>query len=601
MSCRSIAIVAHVDHGKTTLLDHMLRQSGTLQERGPAVDRMMDSNPQERERGITILAKCTAVKWKGETIQIVDTPGHQDFGGEVERILRMVDSVLLLVDAVEGPMPQTRYVLRKALESGFRPIVVINKMDRPQARPQWVHDKVFDLFDSLGANDAQLDFPLVYAAGRSGWASFDESDGTDLTPLFESILKNVAVSAADPAGLPQLQVSTLDYSEYVGTIAIGRISSGTIRRGMKAVCCRPDSANEPFRVTKLMGFMGLNRIDREEVIAGEIVALAGVDRVTVGDTICAADNPIPLTPMPVDPPTVGMIFTINSSPFAGQEGQYVTSRQVRQRLYRELEYNVGLSIEEGDRPDNWRVAGRGTLHLSVLIETMRREGYELSVGQPQVLNRGDEEPWEEATISVPAANAGIVIEKLTKRGGALTAHEVGEDGRATLRMNIPTRGLIGYRSEFLTDTRGEGLLYHIFLHYGPKAGEVRQRENGAIIVQDACETNAYGLNQLQERGKMLVPAMEKVYGGQVIGLHSRTNDLIVNPGKKKQLTNVRSANKDDAIRLTPHIELTLEQAIELIEKDELVEVTPKSVRVRKRYLSHNERKREEKAANPKNP
>jgi GTP-binding protein len=599
MSCRSIAIVAHVDHGKTTLLDHMLRQSGTLEERGELVECVMDSNPQERERGITILAKCTAVQWEGETIQIVDTPGHQDFGGEVERILRMVDSVLLLVDAVEGPMPQTRYVLRKALESGFRPIVVINKMDRPQARPQWVHDKVFDLFDSLGANDEQLDFPLVYAAGRSGWASHDETDGTDLHPLFESIIEHVPVSKADPEGPPQLQVSTLDYSEYVGTIAIGRVQSGTIKRGMKAICCKPDASGEPFKVTKLMGFMGLQRIDREKVVAGEIVALAGVDRVTVGDTICAADSPIPIEPTPVDPPTVGMLFTINSSPFAGQEGQYVTSRQVRQRLFRELEYNVGLSIEEGDRPDCWRVAGRGTLHLSVLIETMRREGYELSVGQPQVLYRGNQEPWEEATVSVPSGNAGIVIEKLTKRGGSLTAHEVGEDGRATLRMEIPTRGLIGYRSEFLTDTRGEGLIYHTFLHYGPRAGELRQRENGAIISQDACETNAYGLNQLQERGKMLVPATQKVYGGQVIGLHSRTNDLVVNPGKRKQLTNVRSAGKDDAIRLTPHIELSLEQAIELIEKDEMVEVTPKNVRVRKRLLNHSARKREEKANAPK--
>jgi GTP-binding protein len=368
---------------------------------------------------------------------------------------------------------------------------------------------------------------------------------------------------------------------------------------MKAICCKPDASGEPFKVTKLMGFMGLQRIDREKVVAGEIVALAGVDRVTVGDTICAADSPIPIEPTPVDPPTVGMLFTINSSPFAGQEGQYVTSRQVRQRLFRELEYNVGLSIEEGDRPDCWRVAGRGTLHLSVLIETMRREGYELSVGQPQVLYRGNQEPWEEATVSVPSGNAGIVIEKLTKRGGSLTAHEVGEDGRATLRMEIPTRGLIGYRSEFLTDTRGEGLIYHTFLHYGPRAGELRQRENGAIISQDACETNAYGLNQLQERGKMLVPATQKVYGGQVIGLHSRTNDLVVNPGKRKQLTNVRSAGKDDAIRLTPHIELSLEQAIELIEKDEMVEVTPKNVRVRKRLLNHSARKREEKANAPK--
>jgi len=591
---RSIAIIAHVDHGKTTMLDHLLRQSGTLQERGEAVERVMDSNPQERERGITILAKCTAISWNDHLIQVVDTPGHQDFGGEVERVLRMVDSVLLLVDAVEGPMPQTRYVLRKALEHNYRPIVVINKMDRPESRPDWVVDQVFDLFDSLGADDEQLDFPVVYASARDGWASHSsEEQGTNMDPIFEAVMEHVPAPVCDPSKDLQLQVSTLDYSEYLGRIAVGRILSGTIQRGMQAVCCRRDGSQDGFRVTKLMGFLGLQRIDRDQAVAGEIVALAGVDNVTIGETICAAEAPNPLPLIPIDEPTISMLFGINNSPFAGQEGQYVTSRQVLDRLNRELEHNVGMRLEETERSDFWRVSGRGTLHLSVLIETMRREGYELSVGQPQVVLRDNEEPWEDVTVTVPDAFSGVVIDKLSRRSGALTRHEVDPLGNATLEFEITSRGLIGYRSEFLTDTRGEGIIYHTFSRYAPRVGEIRRRENGALIVQDACETVTYGLNNLQERGKLMLPAGVKVYAGQIIGLHSRNNDLIVNPGKKKQLTNMRASGTDDSARLTPPIQLTLEETIELIADDELVEVTPKSIRIRKRTLDHNQRRKEE--------
>jgi GTP-binding protein len=594
-SCHTVAIVAHVDHGKTTLLDHLLRQSGSLDGRGEVVDRVMDSNPQERERGITILAKCTAVYWKTHTIQLVDTPGHQDFGGEVERILRMVDSVLLLVDAVEGPMPQTRYVLRKALERGFRPIVVINKMDRPQARHDWVHDQVFDLFTSLGASDEQLDFPVVYAAARDGWASDTPEPGTDLEPLFRMIVDRVPRSQGSISDPLQLQVATLDYSEYLGRIAIGRVHQGKISRGLDAVCCHRDGSRTNFRVTKLMGFHGLKRVDRDAAIAGEIVALAGVDQVTVGDTICLANSPMPLEPIPIDQPTINLLFCANTSPFAGKEGQFVTSRQVRERLMREMEHNVGLQIREADRPDFWIVSGRGTLHLSVLIETMRREGYELSVGQPQVVIRDGDEPWEEVSVTVPNEFAGVVIETLSRRGGLLTDHRVDLNGIASLRLEIPTRGLIGYRSEFLTDTRGEGIIYHSFLRYDRVSSETRRRDNGAMVVQDTCETTTYGLFGLQDRGQLLVGPTERVYGGQVVGLHSRSNDLVVNPGKKKQLTNIRAAGKDEALRLTPHVRLTLEQAIELIEEDELIEVTPASIRVRKRILDHSARKRDEKS------
>ena len=595
--CRTIAIIAHVDHGKTTLLDQMLRQSGTLQERGEQVECVMDSNPQERERGITILSKCTAVEWQGNRIQIVDTPGHQDFGSEVERILLMVDSVLLLVDAVEGPMPQTRYVLRKALEHGFRPIVVINKMDRPEIRPSEVLDEIFDLFDALGANDRQLDFPVVYAAGRRGWASrADDRAGQDLQPLFETILSEVPAARTSPDAPLQLQVATLDYSEYLGRIAIGRVHAGTIRRGMRAVCCRRDGSQTPFRVTKLMGFLGLQRVDRDQAVAGEIVALAGIDQVTVGETVCAAETPAPLPLIPIDAPTISMLIGVNNSPFAGRDGRFVTSRQVRERLERELEHNVGLRLEPTERKDFWRIMGRGTLHLSVLLESMRREGYEVCVGQPQVVLKDGLEPYENLLVTVPGAYAGVVIEKLARRGGTVLRHEVDEQGTAQLELRIPSRGLIGYCSEFLTDVHGEGVLYHSFDSYGPRAGELRRRENGALIVQHDCQTAAYGLHGLQERGRLFVGPAEATYAGQVVGLHSRSNDLVVNPGKRKQLTNFRAAGHDDAIQLTPPMRYSLEEALELIADDELVEITPTAIRLRKRVLDHHERKR---LANPK--
>ena len=594
---RSIAIIAHVDHGKTTLLDHMLRQSGSLDLRKTGeLDRVMDSNPQERERGITILAKCTAIEWKGHAIQIVDTPGHQDFGGEVERILRMVDSVLLLVDSVEGPMPQTRYVLRKSLEHGYRPIVIVNKMDRPEARPQEVVNEIFDLFSALGADDQQLDFPVVYAAGRDGWAALDDhTENADLTPLFETIVRHVTPKTCDASAPLQLQVATLDYSEYLGRIAIGRVTAGTIERGMRAVCCRRDGSQDFFRVTKLMGFLGLARIDAERAQAGEIVALAGVDQVTVGETICAAESPAPLPMIPIDEPTISMLFGINNSPFAGNEGKYVTSRQVRERLDRELEHNVGLRVEETERKDFWRLYGRGTLHLSVLFETMRREGYEMSVGQPQVVIKDGKEPYENVAVNVPQAFSGIVIEKLSARGASIIKHEVDETGIANLELDIPSRGLIGYRSEFLTDTRGEGVIYSTFNRFDKTIGAIRRRDNGVMIALNTCETVIYGLHGLQERGKLLLGAGSKVYGGQIIGIHSRGNDLVVNPGKKKQLTNVRASGHDDALRLIPHMTLTLEQSLELIADDEMVEITPTSVRLRKRILDHNERKRGERS------
>ena len=593
---RTIAIIAHVDHGKTTLLDHLLRQSGTLVERGKKIDRVMDSNPQERERGITILAKVTAIAWHGHKIQIVDTPGHQDFGGEVERVLRMCDSVLLIVDAVEGPMPQTRYVTRKALAHGLRPIVVINKMDRPEARPDYVLNGIFDLFISLGATDEQLDFPVLYASARDGWASNEVSEtGTDLEPLFQSVIDHAPFAQASADDPLRLQVATLDYSEYLGRIAIGRVHNGFIERGLHAVCCRRDGSELPFRVTKLFGFSGLERIDRQRADAGEIIALAGIDEVMVGETICIEGQADPMPLIPIDEPTISMLFGINTAPTAGTEGKYVTTRQLRERLDRELEHNVGLRLETLDRKDMWRLYGRGTLHLSVLFESMRREGYEMSVGQPQVVFRDGQEPFEQVTVTAPSEMAGIVIEKLTKRHGVLTKHEVDEQRIATLELTIPSRGLIGYRSQFLTDTRGEGVIYHSFSHYDKTVGPIRRRENGAIISMDPCETVAYGLNSIQERGHLFVGAGEKVYRGQVVGEHARSNDLVVNPGKSKHLSNMRTAGKDANVRLVPPIRFSLEEALEWIGDDELVELTPTSIRLRKTVLEHLERRRSDKA------
>jgi GTP-binding protein len=598
MELRNIAIIAHVDHGKTTLVDGLLKQSGTLRERGnEGAERVMDFNDQERERGITITAKNTAVTWQGMRINIVDTPGHSDFGSEVERVLRMVDGVLLLVDAAEGPMPQTRFVLRKSLELGLKALVCINKIDRKDARPKEVLNEVFDLFASLGASDEQLDFPYLYAAARLGWA-IDELEDTpqDLTPLFKFIVKHVPTPTSD-ATLPlQLQVATLAHSPFLGRIAIGRIYAGQIKRGMQAVVCRPDGFREQFRVVQLMTFKGLERIDCDEASAGDIIALAGAGDATVGDTICAATHPNPLPAIPIDPPTLSMTFSPNSSPFAGKEGKFVTSRQIRDRLDRELLSNVGLRVEQGPTMEQFVVSGRGTLHLSVLIETMRREGFELSVSPPQVIQRENEngqteEPIEEVAIDCAEEYSGSVIEKLNQRGGELREMQATLDGHVRMRWYCPSQGLIGYRSEFLTDTRGTGTIMHMFDHYAVTKGKSRMRKNGVLIVQDDGDTVTYSLNTLQERGHLYVNPGEKVYHGQIIGLHSRENDLVVNPSKGKKLTNVRSSGADENIFLTPPRIFTLEEALEFIGSDELVEVTPKHIRLRKKYLDHNERKR----------
>jgi GTP-binding protein len=598
MELRNIAIIAHVDHGKTTLVDGLLKQSGTLRERGnEGNERVMDFNDQERERGITITAKNTAVTWQGIRINIVDTPGHSDFGSEVERVLRMVDGVLLLVDAAEGPMPQTRFVLRKSLELGLKALVCINKIDRKDARPKEVLNEVFDLFSSLGANDEQLDFPYLYAAARLGWAIDELEDAPqDLTPLFKFIVKHVPAPTSDPTLPLQLQVATLAHSPFLGRIAIGRIYAGQIKRGMQAVVCRPDGFREQFRVVQLMTFKGLERIDCDEASAGDIIALAGAGDATVGDTICAATHPNPLPAIPIDPPTLSMTFSPNSSPFAGKEGKFVTSRQIRDRLDRELLSNVGLRVEQGPTMEQFVVSGRGTLHLSVLIETMRREGFELSVSPPQVIARENEqgqleEPIEEVAIDCAEEYSGSVIEKLNQRGGELREMQATLDGHVRMRWYCPSQGLIGYRSEFLTDTRGTGTIMHMFDHYAVSKGKTRMRKNGVLIVQDDGDTVTYSLNTLQERGQLYVNPGEKVYHGQIIGLHTRENDLVVNPSKGKKLTNVRSSGADENIFLTPPRIFTLEEALEFIGSDELVEVTPKHIRLRKKHLDHNERKR----------
>jgi len=601
VNLRNIAIIAHVDHGKTTLVDGLLRQSGTFRENQEVAERVMDSNDQERERGITIVAKNTAVVWRGTRINIVDTPGHSDFGSEVERVLRMVDGVLLLVDAAEGPMPQTRFVLRKSLELGLRALVCINKIDRKDARPREVLDEIFDLFISLGADDHQLDFPCIYAVGREGWAIKELGDTpTDLTPLFEFIVEHVPPPQADATAPLQLQVATLAHSPFLGRIAIGRIFAGTIKRGMQAVVCRyGDGTRDQFRVSQLMTFKGLDRIECDEAQAGDIVALAGAGSATVGDTICIAGQPLPLPAVAIDPPTLSMTFMPNTSPFAGKEGKFVTSRQIKDRLDRELLSNVGLKIEPGPTIEQFIVSGRGTLHLSVLIESMRREGFELSVSQPQVILRTAEdgtveEPIEEVAIDCATDYSGSVIEKLNQRGGELTELQNGTDGHVRMRWLCPSQGLIGYRSEFLTDTRGTGTIMHMFAKYAPQKGKQRLRKNGVLIVQDDGETVTYSLNTLQERGQLFVGPGEKVYHGQIIGLHSRENDLVVNPSKAKKLTNVRSSGHDENIFLTPPRVFSLEEALEFIGPDELTEVTPKNIRLRKKHLDHNDRKRAEK-------
>lgn len=598
MEIRNIAIVAHVDHGKTTLVDAILRQTGALRDTGDRDARVMDSDDQERERGITILAKATAVDWRGTRIHIVDTPGHADFGSEVERVLRMVDAVLLLVDAAEGPMPQTRFVLGKSLELGLKALVCINKIDRPDQRADEVLDEVFDLFSALGADDDQLDFPHCYAAAREGYAIAEMGDeAKDLEPLFEMIIEHVPDPEFAPDAPLKMQVATLDATPFLGRIAIGRIYRGTIRRGAQAAVVKPDGTKETFRVTKLMGFEGLERVDVESATAGEIIALAGAGDATVGDTICDPAHLEPMEAIAIDEPTLAMTFGPNTSPFAGKEGKFVTSRQIRDRLDKELIANVGLRVEQGESQEQFIVSGRGILHLSVLIESMRREGFELSISQPRVILKVLEdgktyEPFEEVTIDCDEEHSGTVIEKMNIRNAELRDLQVTDDGRSRMVWLAPSRGLIGYRSDFLTDTRGTGTMNRIFGEYGPAKTAPRLRKNGVLIAQDRSDTVAYALANLQERGTLYMGAGISVYGGQIIGLHSRENDLVVNPSKGKKLSNVRSSGTDDAVRLTPPRLFTLEESLEFIARDELVEVTPSSIRLRKRFLDHNDRKRD---------
>ncbi|MBW4053257.1 MAG: translational GTPase TypA [Proteobacteria bacterium] len=595
---RNIAIIAHVDHGKTTLVDCLLRQSGTFAAHERLTERVMDSNDIERERGITILAKNCAIEYGGTRINIVDTPGHADFGGEVERVLSMVDGVLLLVDAVEGPMPQTRFVTRKALALGLKAIVVVNKIDRPGARPGWVVDQTFELFDKLGATDEQLDFPVIYASALQGWAGTDHLERRpDMSALFEAILKHVPPPAADSALPLQLQISTLDYNNYVGRIGIGRIRRGSIRPGQTVVLRHGEEDRGPGKIGQVLSFTGLERRPVEEASAGDIVAITGIEEVNIGLTICDPQSPEGLPPIRVDEPTLAMNFQVNSSPFAGREGKFVTSRQIRERLYRELQSNVALRVEDTEEPDVFRVSGRGELHLTILIENMRREGYELAVSRPQVLTRiidGEvHEPYEALTVDVEDTNQGAVMEALGARRAELTDMAMDGNGRVRLDYRVPARGLIGFQGEFLTLTRGTGLISHIFDGFAPVKGDIPDRHNGVLVSNEQGEAVAYALFNLQERGRLFVSPGEKLYEGMVIGIHSRDNDLVVNPIKTKKLTNIRAAGKDDAILLTPPIPLTLEYAVEFIADDELVEVTPVSLRIRKRFLKEQDRKRAE--------
>ncbi|MBZ4194910.1 MAG: translational GTPase TypA [Candidatus Contendobacter sp.] len=594
---RNIAIIAHVDHGKTTLVDKLLQQSGTLSARGTPVERVMDSNALERERGITILAKNTALYWNDYHINIVDTPGHADFGGEVERVLSMVDSVLLLVDAVDGPMPQTRFVTQKAFAMGFRPIVVINKIDRPGARAQWVLDRTFDLFDRLGATEEQLDFPVIYASALHGYAGLDDSVRSgDMTPLFETVIQQVKPPAVDPDGPFQLQVSSLDYNSYVGVIGIGRIRRGKVKTNTPVVILDHQGNRRTGRMLQILGFQGLDRIEFPDASAGDIIAFTGIDGLGISDVICDPSAVESLPPLKVDEPTMSMTFQVNASPFAGREGKYVTSRQIRERLFREIIHNVALRIEEGDDPDKFKVSGRGELHLSILIENMRREGYELAVSRPEVIVRevnGEwEEPYEQLTVDVEEQHQGAVMEKLGERRGDLLDMQPDGKGRVRLDYRIPARGLIGFQTEFLTTTSGTGLIYHVFDRYGPmKKGAIGARLNGVLIANGAGKALGYALFNLQERGRMMVGPGDEVYEGMIVGIHARANDLVVNPLKAKQLTNIRAAGSDENILLTPPVRLSLEQALEFIDDDELVEVTPKAIRLRKKLLLEQDRKR----------
>lgn len=593
---RNIAIIAHVDHGKTTLVDQLLRQSGTFRSNQQVEERVMDSNDLEKERGITILAKNTAIEYEGYHINIVDTPGHADFGGEVERVLGMVDCVVLLVDAQEGPMPQTRFVTKKALALGLKPIVVINKIDKPSARPSWVIDQTFELFDNLGATDEQLDFPIVYASGLSGFAKLDENDeSSDMRPLFETILKHTPAPSGSADKTLQLQISQLDYDNYTGRLGIGRILNGCIKPGQVVAVMNHEEQVAQGRINQLLGFQGLERVPLEEAEAGDIVIISGIEDIGIGVTITDKDNPKGLPMLSVDEPTLTMDFMVNTSPLAGTEGKFVTSRQIRDRLQKELLTNVALRVEDTADADVFRVSGRGELHLTILLENMRREGFELAVGKPRVVFREIDgqkcEPYENLTVDVPDENQGAVMEELGRRRGELTNMESDGNGRTRLEYHIPARGLIGFQGEFMTLTRGTGLMSHVFDDYAPVKPDMPGRHNGVLVSQEQGEAVAYALWNLEDRGRMFVSPNDKVYEGMIIGIHSRDNDLVVNPLKGKKLTNVRASGTDEAVRLTTPIKLTLEGAVEFIDDDELVEITPQSIRLRKRYLSELERRR----------
>jgi GTP-binding protein len=601
---RNIAIVAHVDHGKTTLVDQLLRQSGTLANHGEvaARERVMDSNDLERERGITILSKNTAIDWQGYRINIVDTPGHADFGGEVERVMSMVDCVLLLVDAVDGPMPQTAFVTRKALEAGLKPVVVVNKVDRPGARPDWVVDQTFDLFDRLGANDEQLDFKTVFASALQGWASLSSNEqGDNMDVLFRTIVDTVSPPDVDRDGPFRLQVSALDYSSYVGVIGIGRVQRGRMKRNDVVTIAGADGSRRQGKLLQVLGFHGLERVERQEAAAGDIVAFSGIGELHISDTLCDPEAVEPLPPLTVDQPTISMTFQVNDSPFAGKEGKYVTSRNLRDRLQEELLHNVALRVEETDSADRFRVSGRGELHLSILIENMRREGYELAISRPEVILREIDgkwqEPWETLTVDVEEEHQGAVMEMLGQRKAELKNMVPDGQGRVRLDYLAPTRGLIGFRSIFLTQTSGTGLMYHSFDRYGPRVdGDIGQRQRGVMVSMDTGMARAYALFNLQDRGQLMIGHGAQVYEGMVIGINSRAMDMTVNPLKAKQLTNIRAAGTDENLILTPPVRVTLEYALEFIDDDELVEVTPVSIRIRKKFLKEHERKRASRAA-----
>ncbi|MDR2012479.1 MAG: translational GTPase TypA [Rhodanobacter sp.] len=598
---RNIAIVAHVDHGKTTLVDCLLKQSGTFSERTVLAERVMDSNDQEKERGITILSKNTAITWRDNRINIVDTPGHADFGGEVERVLSMVDTVLILVDAMDGPMPQTRFVTQKAFQMGFRPIVVINKIDRPGARADWVLNQTFDLFDRLGASEEQLDFPVVYASALHGYASLDpEARAGDMTPLYEAIMQHVPPPQVDLDGAFQMRISQLDYNNYVGLIGIGRIQRGKVRTNMPVSVIDRTGQRRNAKVLQVLGFMGLERREVGTAEAGDIIAINGIEGLSISDTICAPEAPEALPALAIDEPTISMTFQVNDSPFAGQKehsgGKFLTSRQLRDRLMRETLHNVALRVEETDDPDKFKVSGRGELHLSVLIETMRREGYELAVSRPEVIIKDIDgvpsEPIEQLVCDLEERFQGGVMERLGQRRGQLVNMEPDGKGRVRLEYRIPARGLIGFQTEYRTITAGTGLLFHVFDHYGAKAeGAIAKRPNGVMISNGQGQAPAYALVGLQERGRLLVGEGENIYEGQLVGIHAKDNDLTVNALRAKQLTNIRAAGKDDNVQLTPPVRLSLEQALEFIEDDELVEVTPKQIRLRKKHLTESERKK----------